>query len=307
MYSLTLNAAFAHYNDHCKSSGCKQNSIKLNDYTLGYLHDYLKEPDMPIEKLDRYAIRSFLLWLHDEKKLSQSTVRRIYDVMHAMFDFLVEDELLDRSPMSKVAKPQADEAPINVLSTEQVQELVSACDTSTFTGVRNRLVVVLMFDTGLRATELSSLLLDDLDMDERKVLIRTAKSGRPRYVYYSSAVARLLCKYLLIRGERHTDRLIITRDGKEIDRHWLRTMIRRLGEKAGLQVHPHQLRHSCAVNMLINGADAFTVQRVLGHGTLAMTRRYSQLADRDVQQKHRAASPADRLNISNTSQRKRSK
>lgn len=308
MYQITVRTAFSHYNDHCKSCGRRETSINLNVYAQTYLQEYLLEQfhndDVSLDTLDRYVLRSFLLWLQDSKHVSGSTAQRVYDVLNALCNFLVDEELIPKSPMIKVEKPKRKLRPITPLSVEQIQALIDSCDANTFTGVRNKLIIALLFDTGVRATELCMVDLDDVDISEHKILLRHTKNGVPRYTYFNGVVARLLSRYLLIRGEHTSECLIITQAGEATDRHWLWKMISRVGKRAGIKVHPHLLRHSCGVTALKNGSDIATVMRVLGHSNPRMTLHYSQLADTDVQIKHSQTSPADKLNISSKKDRK---
>lgn len=303
MYELTISTAFRYYNDHCKSCGVKESSIKINQYAQGYLCNYLEEKldiaDATISQLDRYLLRNYFIWLQEEQGLSASTAQRSYDVLKALFNFLVDEELIEKSPMAKVAKPKREPHAIKPLTTEQVQAMVDSCDGTTFTGLRNKLTIAILFDTGMRAGELTAIDIEDVDLDERKILIRHTKTGVPRFTYYSSTVAKLLSKYLILRSQNNlSDRLIVTDEGQEVERYWLGTMIKRVGKKAGLKVHPHLLRHSCAVASLKNGSDVASVMRLLGHSNPRMTLHYSQLADKDVQEIHSRTSPADKLNIS---------
>lgn len=296
---ITVSTAFSLYTDHCKSSGRKDSSLKLNGYARGYFEDYISEKldsrNVTLSVLDRFFVRGFLIWLREQRRLSASTVQRIYDVLSAVFRFLVHEELVEQNPMDKVAKPRRSPNPINPLSPEQVQLLVNACDGDTFTSIRNRLIIALLFDTGVRATELCMVDLDDVDQTQRRILLRHTKSGEPRFTYYSRVVSILLSAYLQAEWPHHSKRLMITRTGGAVDRHWLYRTLRRLGEKAGVPVHPHLLRHSCAVASIRNGSDVSMVMKLLGHTNPRMSLHYSQLADSHVQEIHSRTSPADRL------------
>ena len=148
--TLKISAAFRHYTDWQKSCGRKESSIKLNSYAQALLTEYLSAANgMPeeasasessaravsehstdttetplntrsssvqcLDQLDRFTIRSFLLWLREEKKLSGSTAQRVYDVLSAMYKFLVAEELIADNPMDKVEKPRREDAPSNLI------------------------------------------------------------------------------------------------------------------------------------------------------------------------------------------------
>ena len=173
-------------------------------------------------------------------------------------------------------------------------------------GVRNKLIIALLFDTGLRASELCSVDVEtDLDLAQSTIHVRHGKGDKPRVVPFGASTGKMLRKYIAVRGELDTDRLIVSQFGSPVDRDVLREIIVRIGKRAGIQVTTHQLRHSCAVALIKAGCDVFTVQRLLGHSTLVMTRRYSNLADVDVMDRHRQFSPSDRLgNLKNVGRKK---
>jgi integrase/recombinase XerD len=183
---------------------------------------------------------------------------------------------------------------------DEVQLMLDACNLKTFAGVRNAVCLLIMFGCGLRCTELCELTMADIDWSDGVMVIRQTKTGRSRRVPFGETTAKMVRSYLLLRGKLETDRLIVNSYGEATDRYRMLKIVQFVAEKAGLdttRVHPHLLRHSCAVNLLRNGADVFTVQKILGHSTLSMTRHYSQLADLDVIEKHRAFSPADHLQV----------
>lgn len=334
--TLKISAAFRHYTDWQKSCGRKESSIKLNSYAQALLTEYLSAANgMPeeasasessaravsehstdttetplntrsssvqcLDQLDRFTIRSFLLWLREEKKLSGSTAQRVYDVLSAMYKFLVAEELIADNPMDKVEKPRREIHPIVPLTAEQVQKLIDSCSAKTFPGVRNRLIIALMFDTGVRATELSMVDVADVDMDQHRILLRQTKTGVPRFTYFSSVVARQLSRYLVLREAYPPGKLIITNRGGRITRHFLKQLFERVGENAGVKVHAHLLRHSCGVESIKNGSDISSVMRLLGHSNPRMSLHYMQLADKDVQEIQSRTSPADKLSLTTTS------
>jgi integrase/recombinase XerD len=290
---MIINEAYRFYETDCKLRRVSPDSLRLHQYCLKLLQKYPETKDIHLEKLTHLTIRKFLLWVGEGR--SQTTVSRIYDVLSALFSFLEREEIWETNPMRKVSKPKATAKLIEPLSVDEVSTLLATCDTKTFPGIRNKLIVALLFDTGMRASELTNLDLSDIDLEQYAILIRHGKGDKPRTVYFGLEVAKLMRRYLAKRGNQRHDKLIVTSQGDPTDRYWLNRMMSRLGKKAGVKANPHLFRHSCGVAMLRNGADVFTVQKLLGHSTLMMTRHYSQLADRDVQEKHRLYSPSDRL------------
>jgi len=172
---------------------------------------------------------------------------------------------------------------------------MNALNPKTFTGMRDRLIISLLYDTGMRSTELCMAELSDWDADSQSILIRHGKGDKSRTVYFGVSTAKLLQQYLIRRGTQATNRIIVNSYGMPVDRYRVRIIVNNAGKRVGIKTTTHLLRHSFAVAMLRNGADVFTVQKMLGHSSLQMTLHYSKLADGDVSAKHRLYSPSDRL------------
>jgi integrase/recombinase XerD len=152
-------------------------------------------------------------------------------------------------------------------------------------------------DTGLRISEAISLKLEDIDWNRNSVKVM-GKGSKERIVPFGRAVRKALMAYLDRRGNLDTDMLFVTEYGETVRRQKALEAIKALGKKAGItgvRVSPHTLRHTFAKTFLVNGGDPFTLQQILGHTTLDMTRKYIALANSDLQTAHSKYSPADKL------------
>ena len=161
--------------------------------------------------------------------------------------------------------------------------------------VRDRAILLLFLDTGLRLSELAELRLADLRADgSLKVM---GKGSRERIVPVGTAARQALVRYLRERGADPGEPIFRARRGGPLGGRGIQQLFRRLKLRAGLsgRCSPHTMRHTFARAYLVNGGDAFSLQRILGHATLDMVKRYVALADTDVSQRHRTASPADHL------------
>jgi integrase/recombinase XerD len=166
---------------------------------------------------------------------------------------------------------------------------------------RDQAIILTLLDTGLRASELSALKVNDVDLKSGKVQVKHgrlggAKGGKGRIVYLGKAARRAVWRYLAERedGEEPEAPLFLARYDRPMNKDALRLLMARLGEKAGVKnCHPHRFRHTFAITYLRSGGDVFTLQALLGHSTLDMVQHYARIADIDVEQAHRRASPAD--------------
>ena len=154
----------------------------------------------------------------------------------------------------------------------------------------------MFLDTGLRISELANLTLDDINMDTASLLIRHGKGGKQRMVRIGIKAQKILWKYVTIYRKGNSNSLFLIRSGESMSVLGIKILIKRLGDRAKVKVHPHKLRHTFAISFLRAGGDVFSLQYLLGHSTLQMTQRYLQsLNADDAANAHKKFSPLDNL------------
>jgi site-specific recombinase XerD len=242
--------------------------------------------------------------------LKPATVKGYFAALGAFYSFLVRDEIMEESanPMRKALPPKVPEPIIEPLSQEQVKGLLAAFNVKRQTGQRNYVMCLLMLDTGLRVSEVASLKTEDVDFDQRRLKV-IGKGNKRRLVYIGGKVSEILqgylehCRPYLPKGPTSVangNRVLFpsaTTGGQFIPTEISKIMMRRM-DKAGIpRAHSsaHRLRHTFAVNFLRGEGNVFCLQRLLGHSTLEMTRRYVRLAEDDLAEAHKKASPVDRM------------
>jgi integrase/recombinase XerD len=246
-------------------------------------------------------IRDFLA----NRQLTRSSVtaRHSWQVLSVWFKFLFAEGVIDSNPMQRIEKPKTRKIAMKTYSTAQVEAMLADCNIKTFIGARDNAMILLFCDCGLRVSELISLQVADVDTVERVITVTTAKCNKMRIVPYGEAAARALRQYLTKCIEIKNQRpLFISCYGEQLLRRHVLTIVKQHGKNAGIpasQCGVHMFRRFFAVQFLRNGGDVFTLQKILGHSTLEMTRKYAEMAQTDVISQHRAFSPADRLNNPN--------
>lgn len=197
--------------------------------------------------------------------------------------------------MLRIRTPKAERKVIKGLSTDDVARLLAAFDNS-FDGKRNKAMLLILVDCGLRLGELLNLTLDDVEM-ERQLLKVSGKTGQ-RVVRFGITTVKALLKYLMARNRINssTDSLWLNSKGYAFTSSGVQSMFKRLSDRSAIGIHPHLLRHTFATLWLKNGGDSLMLQRLLGHTTLTMTNRYCQAVGcYDVLEAHKRYSPADKL------------
>ncbi len=211
--------------------------------------------------------------------------------------------MIDSNPFDRVKIPRPPRKVIPTFTDSQIQALLNIIDARTPEGFRDHTVILTLLDTGMRVSELCHLKLDDVAMEDGMLKV-LGKGNKERLIPIGKQIQRLLWRYISrFRPEpmaASVNVLFLTRDGRPLTKDLVEKIMARYGRKAGLKgvrCSPHTLRHTAAVKFLRNGGDVFSLQRMLGHASLEMTRRYCELADTDVKQAHITASPVDNLNL----------
>ena len=166
------------------------------------------------------------------------------------------------------------------------------CDHERPTALRDQAIIKLLVDTGVRASELCALRIRDLDMTNLRVKVM-GKGSKERLLAINARTAQAIWRYLATREDRRpVDPLFATRSGQLLDRHNLRHMLKRSGERAGVSgVTVHRFRHTFAIQFLRNGGNMEALKEMLGHSTFEMVERYLHIVQADIDNVHRTASP----------------
>jgi site-specific recombinase XerD len=250
--------------------------------------------------VDTVAVSRFLAELR-ERSLSASTLHQAYRTLKTFCLRLRYRGALTVNPFDGFALRTPRTFP-QLRTEDELRAVLAACGERTVTERRNRALLLVMLDAGLRASETMRLLVDDWTPAERSLLVRCRKGQRDRTVFLSPTTARAIRDSL---GVRHLvareDFRFVTEDGRPLTPRFLVHLCHRLSRKAGLpsnrRLHPHALRHLAATSWLRNGVGLDEVRRLLGRSTLDTTLRYSNLVSADLRRAHRMAAGVERMRL----------
>jgi integrase/recombinase XerD len=206
--------------------------------------------------------------------------------LSAFMKYLIYDGRIEPSVLLPPV-PKREKVLPQVMTEGEIERLLNACDDETAAGLRDRTMIEMIYDCGLRASEVCSLRLSDIDEAGGVVYVK-GKGRKQRIVPYVGALKGAVKKYLCDargvllreRAERDPGFLFLSTRGGQISRQWLWSMIRRRGATAGIaraRLHPHVLRHSFATHLQRRGMDLRTLQELLGHASIATTEKYAHL------------------------------
>jgi len=307
----TLSDALTAYRICARAEGKSQRTIQWITSSVGYFSDFLGG-DLDIEMITGNDLRRFIIALQDSQKyrnhpytkqqhnkLSPQTIETYARAIRALFGYLCREGLIETNPRIKVKMPKVPKKVVPTLSGADLEKLLSQPDKRTDRGFRDYTLILTFVDTGDRLSEIANLKLDDVDLENGYLKVM-GKGSRERYVPFGHKVAKALLKYKLKHRPEPTatDRFFLTADSRALGAERIEKVINEYGKKAGIKrCYPHKLRHTSSVMYLRNGGDPFSLQKKLGHSSLAMTRHYSNLADSDVRAQHLRYGVADRLRV----------
>jgi integrase/recombinase XerD len=321
---ITLSQAIEGYLLDARARQLSPRTITDYLYIFHRFQDHVG--DVSIASIEPNDVRRFLADLRSRRVapdgiaprpprvLSKKTVRNHYIALASLWTWATSEDIADRHVVRAIDPPPIEKPAIEPFSKTDVELLLEACDYSRPytrpgkrecahsrpTADRDRALILLLLDTGARASEVCAeprkgapgLLMGDLDQRNGHITVM-GKGDKGRILPISAPTAKAIWRYLTARPDALPSApLFLSSRGGPFATSGLLCLIRRLGDRAGVSnAHPHRFRHTFAINFLRNGGNALELQRLLGHSTLEMVNRYVALAQVDLDRAHLRASP----------------
>ena len=268
-----------------------ERSLSPNTVT-SYLSDIAKlrelYPDRRPEDITGEDIASFISSEVD-KGISKRSQSRLISSVKSFFGFLETEGRLDNNPADTVDSPKLSRHIPTVLSVDEVKRILESVDLSAPEGHRNRAILEVLYSCGLRVSELVSLRISDLFLEESFIRV-IGKGDKQRLVPIGEPAVRAVQLYLsqtrrAFASKKDEDILFLNRRGRQMSRQMVFLIIKRQCEAAGItkEVSPHTFRHSFATHLVENGADLRAVQQMLGHESILTTEIYTHIDSRKWQ------------------------
>lgn len=265
-----------------------QNDKKLSDNTLqSYNRDiklycnYLEQNNLDAIETGEADIKTYLDSLKDNGK-AVSTISRNLASLRSFYQYLHRTRVMPKDPTVNLESPKIERKLPKILSSEQVELLLEQPKCTDLKGYRDKAMLELVYATGIRVTELISLNVDDIDLENKT--IRCVGKNKERVIPIGSLAINALKDYLeksrnvLIKTEEDPA-LFINVNGQRLTRQGFWKIIKQYKTQANIDVDitPHTLRHSFAVHLLENGAELSAIQEMLGHSDISSTQVYAQM------------------------------
>lgn len=265
----------------------------LKDLTVDRARDYVAELQARTTRYDDHPH-------HGQKRggLSATSIHGYVRSLKVFSRWMFDEGYTDKDMFSRLRRPKLPQTVVDVLTDDEVDKIFADLTPGTFTGARNLAVYLMLFDTGIRASELCTLTLSNTDLKKGEIKV-VGKGNKERIVSLVGQTRTVMLSYINFhRPQTSHDYVFTTFEGEPFSYSALIQMMKRLGRRLGIpRLHPHLFRHSFAVRWIMAGGNVIALQKTLGHTSLEVTKLYLHFSDMQMSEIHDQFSPAGKLNL----------
>lgn len=260
-----------------------------SDYTVdNYNRDileffeYLNREEIDYKSVVYSDLRFFLMYLKDEKKDKNSSIDRKLSSLRGFYQYLANEGIVSNNVFSLLNGPKKEKKLPRYFEYNELESLFKACDLSSTLGQRDRLILEMLYATGVRVGELVSIKVSDINFGNRSILV-LGKGNKERIVPYGDYCEEILKLYLqdayLSLNINGSPFLFLNSRGSKLTERGVRYLLEEIIKKTSIQknISPHMIRHSFATHLLNQGCDLLTVQKLLGHESIKATQIYTHV------------------------------
>lgn len=279
-----------------------QNEKKLSNNTLqsysrdiNQYKDYLDKNQMNYIKVEQEQVKQYLDYLQEIGKKT-STISRNLASIRSFYQYLIRIKKIKHDPTENIQSPKIEKRVPSVLTSQEIELLLDQPKDVDLKGTRDKAMLEVAYATGMRVTEIISLDIDDVHLEEGFVTCKAI--GKQRNIPLGSLSIRALKEYIeearpiMIKDEKEKS-LFVNVNGKRLTRQGFWKIVKFYKEQAHItkDITPHVLRHSFATHLLQNGADLKAIQSMLGHSDISSTQVYMQFQDSGLKNVYKKAHP----------------
>jgi len=255
----------------------------ISSYKTDLEHFLTYSKNKKLEEIDYIYLRGYLQVLYSKKYSSRSIGRHISS-LKSFFKYLMQNNIINKNPLVLISSPKLEKKLPNYLNYKDLEILFSIPNQEDVLGLRNALILELLYSCGIRVSELVNIKLSDIDFDNNRIFI-IGKGSKERFVLYGNVCRDLLNKYLInsrnVLLKKNNEYLLLNKFGNKITDRAIRMIIDDIVKKSSLKLNisPHTLRHTFATHLLNEGADLKIVQELLGHENISTTGIYTHVSN----------------------------
>ena len=278
-----------------------------SDYTIENYHrdileffDYLDREVLDYKSVVYSDLRFFLMYLKDEKKDKNSSIDRKLSSLRGFYQYLANEGIVSNNVFSLLNGPKKEKKLPRYFEYNELESLFEACDLSNALGQRDRLILEMLYATGVRVGELVAIKVSDINFSSRTILI-LGKGNKERIVPYGDYCEEILKLYLkdgyLSLNNQNSPYLFLNARGGKLTERGVRYLLEEIIKKTSVQknISPHMIRHSFATHLLNQGCDLMTVQKLLGHESIKATQIYTHVTTDRLRSVYQNSFPRARI------------
>ncbi|HZG59895.1 MAG TPA: tyrosine-type recombinase/integrase [Anoxybacillus sp.] len=302
---MLLEDVLREYDYYCLSKGFTKKTMINKRQELKNFKKFLLEK-RAITELESITVHDLKAYMRFKQQtgLKPQSIVSMFKMIKAFFSWCEKEEYLKENIAKKVETPKIPKKVLKGFTTKEVAEMINSFSYKNYFEARNKAIIAMLSDCGLRAMELREL--ETKNVKETTILVN-GKGNKERYIFISPALKKILIRYERIRKEYFKDKYVnenyyfLSYKGDLISHVGLNNIIKEAGRRAGIKdkrVSPHTFRHFFAVQCILNGIDIYTLSKLLGHSDISTTQRYLQsLEDFELIKKAMPSSPLMNIKI----------
>lgn len=269
-------------------------SIDLNQFIIFCDENNIKT----YKEVDYQFIRKYLNFLY-EKKYTSKTICRHISSLRKLFKYLEQKKQIKENPMLLVTNPKVTKKLPKYLNYVDIDILLNTPDKTDVLGLRNALILELLYSTGIRVSELSNIKIEDINFNEREIRV-LGKGSKERIVVFGKICLELLNNYINNSRKKllkeNNEYLLLNKNGNKLSVRGIQLIVENILKQSSIKynISPHTLRHTFATHLLDAGADLMSVKELLGHDSLSTTSIYTHISNEKLRQVYLNAHPRAR-------------
>lgn len=271
---------FIYYSEFGK--GKKSNTIKCLKKDLSQFREYVDANShlLEIEDITSLNIREFMLELQKNKVGKRSMNRKISS-LRVFFKYLKEKQLIKKDPTVAIISPSFEATAPDILNIDEIEKLREEININNCNGLRDRLILELLYSSGITSNELLGVGEKVFDLEKRELLVNNGKSSR--VVFFSERTREFFKRYIEAKKVKYkekynSDIVFVNGSGTRLSDRSLRRLIDRYADRVGIvrEISPYSFRHTFGVHMLLHGMDINLLKELMGHSTIESTKVYQE-------------------------------
>ena len=270
-------------------------TVEAYQEDLKTYYRFLDEKKISYQNITNDEIRRFLKYLNS-KKYSKNTISRLLSTLRHYYNYLITQKIVFKNPFKVIRNPKKDKRMPNFLQYDELEKIINSIELTDEFNIRNRLIIELLYATGLRVSELSNLKIADFNFKTKEIRV-IGKGSKERIVFFGEYANEVLLLYLKEArpklSKQSNEYLLLNKNGTKLSTRGIELVIEKVIKELSIKHHisPHTLRHTFATDLLNNGADLKSVQELLGHSSLSTTQIYTHLTNERLRSVYLQAFP----------------